>query len=129
MTGFSRRPLAVFVCCMFAGIPVSHCATDAAQLPLAQGEVGDSADKNLSTAALPLAASDSPLRLRSERKFNLLGKKKAPLVPDLLTPSPVASKKDDSYPLFVVANSIEGRIEEITEAQGDVCLLYTSRCV
>lgn len=99
---------------------MSHGATDAAQLPQAQGEVGNSANKKLSTAALPLVASDPPLRLRSERKFNLLGKKKTPLVPGLLTPSPVEPKKEDRYPLFVIANGIMGRIEALTEAEGDV---------
>ena len=68
-----------------------------------------------------LAASDTvPVRLRVERKFNVLGKKKKPLVPDVGIDYPVELKKGDSYPLFVVADQIEGRTEEVTEAEGNV---------
>jgi len=105
---------------MFAGVQVSHAAQDTARLSLSLGEPADFAPPVPSTLVFLLAANDIPLRLRTERKFNVLGKKKAPLIPELGNPSPVELKKDDSYPLFVIADSIDGRVNEITEAEGDV---------
>lgn len=67
-----------------------------------------------------LAANDVPLKLRVERKFNVLGKKKAPLVEGLGIENPVELKKDESYPLFIIADNIQGRSDEVSEADGDV---------
>jgi len=127
MTGFARRPLAVFVYCMFAGAQVSHAAIDTAQLvEWTAHEPADSAAAGQSTAALQLAAEEplpveeAPLRLRIERKFDILGKKKAPSLLDTAPPKPVRGDKDESYPLFVIADHIDGRLDEVTEAEGDV---------
>ena len=54
-----------------------------------------------------------PLRLRKERKFNILKKRALAekLAPALLTlPETLsaAAKRDDSYPLFIIADQIEG---------------------
>ena len=121
MTGFSRRPLAVIVCCLFAGVQVSHAAIDPLRLPVpAQGK-GDSMPVTASTAVIELAAANEiPVRLRVERKFNVLGKKKAPLLPGVGVDHPVELKKGDAYPLFIVADHIEGQVEDVTDASGDV---------
>ncbi len=120
MPGFTHRPLAVFVCCMFAGVQVGHAAADSARLASPQAEPAAAGDGGRTAALLELAANDPPLRLRGERKFNVLGRKKTPLVPDVGLQHPVELKKDDSYPMFVVADSIEGRTDEVTVADGDV---------
>lgn len=135
MTGFARRPLAVFVCCLFAGIPVGHAAIEMHHVLLPPAEPGNSTRAQTSTVALRLAANDLPLNLRTERKFNVLGKKKAPLTPPVGIENPVELKTDDSYPLFMVADDIEGRADEVTEAVGNVelrkagSLLYADRLI
>jgi len=102
---------------MFAGVQVSHAAVDPLPLPVPAGDAGAAAPLE----ALPLlAANDVPVRLRMERKFNVLGKKKAPLIQGLGIENPVALKKDDSYPLFIIADNIQGRADEVSEAEGDV---------
>ena len=63
---------------------------------------------------------DAPLQLRSERRFNLLGRKKGPLVAEIGIPYPVELKKGDAYPLFIVAGQAEGRNGDIAVATGDV---------
>lgn len=96
MTGFVRRPLAVFVTCLFAGIQVGHAAAE-----------------SVSTA------DEKPLKLRTERKFNLLSKKKPPVQPGAVVAQPVAAQKSDSYPVFIIANQISGRTDVETVAKGD----------
>lgn len=119
MTGLTRRPLAVFVCCLFAGMQTGHAATEAGH-PLAPASQVSAADA--SPAPLLLAANDPPTRLRMERKFNVLGKKneKTPLLPEVATPGPLEQKKSDVYPMFIIADNIEGRADEVTEAEGNV---------
>jgi LPS-assembly protein len=119
MTGFSRRPLAVFVCCLFAGTQVSHAADDALRLQMPIW-LADSAPPVVSTAAMQLAANDLPLRLRTERKFNVQGKKKQAAVPVAGIELPTVLKKDEAYPLFITADQIEGQADELTEAEGNV---------
>jgi len=122
MTGFARRPLAVFVCCMFAGAQVSHAAVDAGRLqfpPVAPAEEAQPEMRSITAQDL-LAFNDAPLKLRSERKFNVLGKKKPEPLVVVGISNPVELKKDDSYPLFVIADHIEGRTDEETIATGDV---------
>ena len=118
MTGFTRRPLTVFICCMFAGISVGHAASDAPRPAPVPGEA-------VAVESRPPFAPDMidrPLSLRVERKFNLLDKKKTPLVPSPVlgpvTPTVVAPK--DSYPLFIIADLIRGITNELTEAEGKV---------
>ena len=99
---------------MFAAQQASHAATDL----LPHAVVSPAAAVTEPTL---LAAGDTvPVRLRVERKFNVLGKKKKPLVPDVGVDHPVELKKGDDYPLFVVADQIEGRTDEVTEAEGNV---------
>ena len=101
---------------MFAAQQASHAATD----PLPR-TLGASTPELSGGAPLLLAANDTvPVRLRVERKFNVLGKKKKPLAPDVGVDHPVELKKGDDYPLFVVADQIEGRTDEVTEAVGNV---------
>lgn len=94
MTEFARRPIAIFVCCLVAGAPLSVAAVDLAP---------------------PLEPS---LKLRSERKFNVLGKAKTKTAVNIGISNPVALKKDESYPTFVIAERIEGRTNEEAVATG-----------
>lgn len=118
MTGFSRRPLANFVCCLLAGM-LSGFAS--AELPSSSASGGTS-DLTTGTSARQksLAATELPLRLRKERKFNVLGKKKKPAAAVVGIENPVMLKKDDSYPSFVIADRITGQVEVQTEAFGNV---------
>lgn len=119
MTGFSRRPLAVLICCMFASSQVSQAATESARLPW-ETEVGGFATAGAPASIFELAANDTPMKLRVERKFNVLGQNKTPLSRDVGVQAPVVLKKDDAYPLFMVADHIEGRADESSEAEGNV---------
>ena len=112
MTGFSRSPLALLICCLFSGLPLAHAAP-----------ADDLAAPGASTAAANAADSDAPLRLRKERRFNILAKKKA--APSEAKPligieAPVLLNKDDSYPLFIIADQVSGRTEDLAEAEGHV---------
>ena len=120
MTGFARRPIAVFVCCMFASVQVSHAAIDTAGLELPASEPLDSASSVPPLPVLSVSANDRPMKLRIERKFNVLGKNKPPPVSGPGLQNPVELKQDDSYPLFVVADQVDGRMDEVTEAEGNV---------
>jgi len=104
---------------MFTGMQTSHAAIDTARLPLPQGETVAPTPLQADDALL-LAANDTPVRLRVERKFNVLGKKKTTPAPVVGIKHPVDLNKDDSYPLFIVADHIEGRAGETTEADGSV---------
>jgi len=106
MTGFSRRPLALFVCCLFAGVPVSHAATDPVRPSVQPRATG--------------VAQDPPLRLRLQRKPNVLGKKKPAPATNIGLQNPVELNKDDRYPMFIIADRIAGRTDVETVADGNV---------
>jgi LPS-assembly protein len=127
MPGFSRRPLAVFVCCLFVAAQTSHAADDVLRLQLSGARAtGESLDE--SPEIMLLAAADVPLRLRPERRFNVLGKKKqAPVTVGVELPS--ALKKDDGAPLFVSADQIEGQADDQTVAEGNVELRKTGSLI
>jgi LPS-assembly protein len=137
MTGFARRPLAVFVCCMFAGMQTSHAALETVLTPLPRADAEPPrAVSPVSDSLFDLAANDNlPVRLRMERKFNVQGRKKAPLVPGLGIQNPADLKKDEQYPAFIIADNLEGRTNEETIAEGDVelrkagSLLYADKAV
>lgn len=134
MSGFSRRPLAVVICCLFAGTQVGYAAID-----VERGAEGGARPSGAENPPVLLAASDAPLNLRKERKFNILKKKRAPaekLAPALLTPAETpsaAAKQDDSYPLFIIADQIEGLADDVSAAEGNVelrkvdTLIYADR--
>ena len=90
MAGFSVRPLALLVASLFAAVPASQ------------------------------AASANGLELRLERRFNVLAKRKQVAAPDVGVAYPVDTLKGDTYPLFVVADRLSGRTDEVAEAEGDV---------
>ncbi len=122
MPGFSRRPLATLVCCLFAGAQSGHAVADVERL----GVSGGGEPAVLSPTPIWLAANDTPLSLRQERKFNVLKKQKSPAekpaVP-MFVPAeaaPVALKQDDNYPLFIIADQIEGQADEVSVAEGNV---------
>ncbi|HLO61375.1 MAG TPA: LPS-assembly protein LptD [Azonexus sp.] len=134
MPGFSRRPLAVFVCCLFAGTQAGYAAVDL------ERTIAPAADSSVPEDGQPLllAANDLPLNLRQERKFDVLKKKKEPVdktqaAKAPIEEKPVELKPDDSYPLFIIADQIEGQADEVTEAEGNVelrkvgNLLYADR--
>ncbi len=135
MPGYARRPLAVLICCLFAGVQVGHAAVDtAAAGRVAAAATGDS--EGVTKTPNALALDDTPpLKLRSERKFNVLGKKKAPAAEQVGLDNPMQLKKDDQYPLFIVADQVEGRADDSTEAEGNVelrranALMFADRVV
>jgi LPS-assembly protein len=129
MPGFARRPLAVFVCCLFVGAQVSHAADDVLRLQLSGGVAGDET-QDASTAIMQLAAADAPLKLRPERRFNVLGKKRPVSTPVVVgIELPAALRKDDAYPLFVTAEQIEGQTDDLTVAEGNVELRKTGSLI
>lgn len=122
MTGFARRPLALFVCCLFASAQVSHAAENIERALLLSTDHPEKKEPVApSTAGIDLLAlNEIPLKLRTERKFNVLGKKKVAPIVSVGISNPVELKKDDKYPMFVVADNIEGRTDEETVATGEV---------
>lgn len=75
-----------------------------------------------SEAFFTVAAADQPsVRLRMEKKFNILAPKPAaqsPTMPGFATPS--APKLKEEHPVFITADHVEGRSEEVNEAEGNV---------
>ena len=116
MTGFTRRPLAVFVCCLFAGLQTGHAAADEQRLALPPGTPGSAP----MVPSIVEIDDDVRLRLRTEQKFNVMSKKKASAFSVVGVDTPSVLKKDDAYPIFVVADQIEGQAEELTVAKGNV---------
>jgi LPS-assembly protein len=133
MPGFTRRPLAVFVCCLFVGVQVSHAADDVLRLQLSGlGESADSPDDSSTklSSVMQLAAADVPLRLRKERRFNVLGKKRETTTPVTVgIELPAAEKKGDAYPLFITADQIEGQTDDVTVAEGNVEMRKTGSLI
>lgn len=120
MPGFPRRPLALTIFCMFAGVQMSHAAVRPA-LPKSKAGVTDSVrNDQLANGAKLLTAEDVPVRLRTERKFNVLGKKKTSPVAAVGIQNPVELKRTDSYPLFVIADRLTGRTDDVAVAEGNV---------
>ncbi|HSN63784.1 MAG TPA: hypothetical protein VLS26_06345, partial [Azonexus sp.] len=106
---------------MFAAVPAAHAAEDADGLILAASGVRMSAPRQGGVAeGSGLVDDEIQLRLRSERRFNVLGRKKAPLVAEIGIPYPVDLKKGDAYPLFLVADQVDGRTDEVAVATGEV---------
>lgn len=129
MPGFSRRPLAVFVCCLFVGAQTSHAADDVLRLQLS-GISSMAEAPEESPEIMLLAAADVPLRLRQERRFNVQGKKRQASTPAVVgIEFPAVLKKDDDYPMFVSAEQIEGQAEELTVAEGNVELRKTGSLI
>ena len=107
---------------MFAAVPAAHAAEGAdGPIPAASGVRMTAPHQGGAVVEDEGLVDDGvPLRLRSERRFNLLGRKKAPLVAEIGIPYPVDLKKGDAYPLFLVADQVEGRIDEVAVATGEV---------
>ena len=66
------------------------------------------------------AVPDDGLKLRGDRRFNVLGKKGQAAPVPVGVPYPASLRKSDAYPLFIRADRMEGRSEEVAEASGDV---------
>ncbi|HZX29911.1 MAG TPA: LPS-assembly protein LptD [Rhodocyclaceae bacterium] len=125
MSGLHRRPLALLVCCVFAGNQAAQAAPESSAFDLPAAEFGDSwlpeaGDSGI--APMVLAADDTSLPLRMERRFDVAKPKpedKPPTVPGAPAPPGPAKEKEET-PIFIVADRIEGRTEEVTEAEGNV---------
>lgn len=125
MPGFPRRPLAVLVCCLFAGVQLSHGAVETARVVA----LGGDGKAPAGTGELDFSRVDlEAVNLRLERKFAVLAAKKAPdgtkgyapvPVPGLQLDPEIEKPAKDSYPMFITADHIEGR-EDSTEAEGNV---------
>jgi LPS-assembly protein len=107
---------------MFGAVPAAHAAEDADSLILAASGARMATPRQGGTLAegANLMDDEAPLRLRSERRFNVLGRKKAPLVAEIGIPYPVDLKNDDVYPLFLIAEQVEGRTDDVAVASGEV---------
>jgi len=107
---------------MFGAVPAAHAAEDADSLILAASGVRMATPRQggTLTEGANLMDDEAPLRLRSERRFNVLGRKKAPLVAEIGIPYPVDLKNDDVYPLFLIAEQVEGRTDDVAVASGEV---------
>ena len=98
MIVLSRRPLALLICCLFAGVPVVHAAP---------------------------ATADPATGMRLERRFNLLAREKEKNKAQREQTERAASPtkllaNDDEYPLFLTADHLEGETELETRARGNV---------
>jgi len=102
MPGFPRRPLAVCICCLFAGMPAGRAADGPPPAP----------------AAGPGQAADAPLRLRAERRFNVMGRGARPSGIGIGLARP--RKDGDAYPLFLIADRMDSQADQVTVAEGRV---------
>lgn len=106
---------------MFVGVSPLHAAADNDVLLLAASGVRQK--PGVAPVAMPAGGFDDdlPLRLRSERRFNVMGPKTPSFASGIVgVPYPVELRKDDVYPLFIVADRLEGRTEVVANASGDV---------
>ncbi len=134
MLRFKYRPLTVLVCCLFTSPQMSHAALQVLPTPAQNGEAENTPTRQtLPITAFELAAlNENSLNLRKERKFNVIAKKKAPDEPPLPVPgqnTPEIVKEDDKHPMFIMANELQGRNDESTEAIGEVELRKTGTLI
>lgn len=104
MNGFTRRPLATLIACLFVGMPAAH-AVDAVPGAASGGAVSD---------------ADPMPSLRVERKFNVMAKKRTGRRLPFGVDYSVDLKEGDDYPLFIIADHMDGRAGDVTEAEGHV---------
>lgn len=107
MTGFPRRPIAVLVCCLFAGAQGSHAALGG--LPAARPGVADS------------IATIEAAPLRVERKLAVAARQKSSRkLAAAGSIMPVLTPPNKDVPLFLTADSMEGQTDELAVAEGNV---------
>lgn len=116
MTGFSRRPIAVLVCCLFAGAPAAHAAVDGLRMDLPPSF--DEPVKYVLTDT-PVV-KDSALGLRVERRFNVLERYKAANKLAAAGNAAPLPRSDSRYPMFLVADQMGGQTDELMVAEGSV---------
>lgn len=97
---FARRPLAVAVCCLFGHAQVVRAADEVAAMPLPRS--------TQEVTALRLAVAEQPIKLRTAKKLISV------------VPRSLKANADDPMPMFIIADSLEGRSEDVTEADGNV---------
>lgn len=100
MNGFAPRPLALLIACLFVGSPMVVMAADA--------------EADMAAAADPVPG------LRAERKFNVQAKKRNGKRLPFGADYSVAPKENEDFPLFIVADHLDGRAGDLTEAEGKV---------
>lgn len=113
-----------------------HAAPDAGELPFMTGglDAGPPAAPDAPSVSYPgpigfadvlfAQAENSdqqpPVKLRMEKKFDILAPKKPASTPALPSAARVPAKPKDAHPVFITADQIEGRSEEVNEAEGNV---------
>lgn len=122
MTGFSRRSIAVLVCCLLAGTANAGLTTaqPAWLIDLLSGDE-------------KMAGEDVPPTLRLERRPNALERYEArrkasksetplPFAATFSAPpaAPIVARPDSRYPLFLTADQLQGRADQSMLAEGDV---------
>ncbi len=101
MTGFPLRPIAALLGCLLAA-PVAFAAPNA-------------------SAAKPATTPEGRApELKLERRFNVMGAKSR-IAPGVVgVPYPMEARSGEVYPVFIIANRLEGRTQEVAVATGDV---------
>jgi len=98
MPVFTRRPIALAVCCLFVHAQMARAANDF-QRPLTPAG-------SLEAHAKSTILDTQPLQLRPAKRLLSVTKKQAPSVEPL--------------PTFIVADQLEGRSDDVVEAEGKV---------
>ncbi len=134
MPGFRRRRLPFLLCCLFAGTQTAQAAVETARAAAPLNAAGAAREAvGEEPAGLDLPVDSGPVvKLRMERKFNVLAKKKpqqlmrdtGPVIgwSNLGLPGsnlPPAKPQKDDYPAFITADQLEGRADEVAEAEGN----------
>ena len=103
MTGFSLRPIAALVCCLFAGVTQQVIAD-----PGANASQKSAADRGS-------VVNEAETGLRLAPRLNLLGGQTTP--PRLTAQSPLFQ---DDLPIYLSADRLRGRVDEVMVADGGV---------
>lgn len=125
MHGFSHRPLAVLLCCLFAGVPAAQATVDGLRMDIPGMDLG--------AVDAPLEAAESDrsesLNLRVEKRFNLLETARLAAAKPMPGTAAVKPPGADAYPLFVAAEHVSGQAGVLTEAEGRVELRQSGHLV
>ncbi|MDR3323981.1 MAG: LPS-assembly protein LptD [Zoogloeaceae bacterium] len=121
MTGFSRRPLAALIACLFwGGLSVGNVARAAppAGAPSGEAPAGSAAWFSTTPAALPSLTIPATADRQAAPAHELPPPPEAGQVPPTHNARP--KKKRTPQPSFLTADHIEGQTDESTHAQGHV---------
>lgn len=104
MTGFSLRPIAALVCCLFAGV---------SQQVIAEAD-SDASLKPASDRKIVANEAESGLQLAPRLSFPAPQSGLGPYA------GPVTVTQEDAYPIFLSADRLKGRVDEAMVAEGSV---------